>query len=305
MRPTIRLGKMFGIDVGLHWSILLIAFVLISALSGTVLPSFAPGLAGAAYLLAAVSTAALFMGSIVAHELGHSIVAQRNGIEVRGITLFALGGVAALESEPEDPGAAARIAIAGPAVSVAIGVGALAGAAMLGALGAGGLVVAAFTWLGIINLALAVFNMIPALPLDGGRVLQAALWKRSGQQHHATISAAKVGRWLGWAIVAFGLWQFFQTGAGLWTALIGWFVLTSAKAEGTRARFELRRQQLQSQLQQGRFPHMFSSLFDNDASPGRQAWNGFEAPSSRDEAIDVTGRPVSDDPTGRPVEKAG
>lgn len=311
MRPTIRLGKVSGIDIGLHWSILFIGFVLVSALSGNVLPSFAPGLSGAAYLLAALSTAALFLGSIVAHELGHSIVAQRNGIEVRGITLFALGGVASLESEPDDPGVAARIALAGPAVSVAVGVASLVMAWLATASFGGALVIAAFTWLGIINLALAVFNMIPALPLDGGRVLQAALWKRNGQRHQATISAAKLGRGLGWAIVAFGLWQFFTIGDGLWTALIGWFVISTAKAEGARARWALRREEAERSGHangMGQWSTIITQMFAESARRGAPAHVPVQPPRpkaqnthSNSKVIDVTGRPVADDPTGRPV----
>jgi len=335
MRPTIRLGQVSGIDIGLHWTILLIGFVLVSALTGSVLPSLVPGLSGAAYLLAALSTAALFLGSIVAHELGHSIVAQRNGIEVKGITLFALGGIASLEREPDEPGVAARIALAGPAVSVGVGLGSLALAWMVSNTLGGSLMTAAITWLGIINLALAVFNMIPALPLDGGRVLQAALWKRHGQRHQATISAANVGRWLGWAIVAIGLWQFFTIGSGIWTALIGWFVITTAKAEGARAHWQLQQEQGAAQ-----WPYVFSQLFANVGSqrPDQQGPGGHgpgqpgpgqpgsgqpgsgqpgqgaaTAPfgsryraggpsTSADEVIDVTGRPVSDDPTERPVK---
>ncbi len=310
MRPTIRLGKISGIDIGLHWSILAIGFVLMSVLTGTVLPGLVPGLSGAAYFMAALATSILFLGSIVAHELGHSIVAQRNDVAVRGITLFALGGVASLERDPDDPGAAARIALAGPAVSVAIGVASLALSGLVGSLGFGALTAAAFTWLGIINLALAAFNMIPALPLDGGRVLQAVLWKRSGERHQATISAANLGRWFGWAIIAFGLWQFTQTGTGLWTALIGWFVVMSAKAESFRARWNLRREQAEQAGGSDTgwpFAHFYSPPrgrptsdpgFDPD--PLRQrpsSWTG-----SATEVIDVTGRPVSDDPTGRPVD---
>ena len=311
MRPTIRLGKVSGIDIGLHWSIALIGFVLISALTGTVLPSLVPGLAGSAYLLAALATTGLFLASIVAHELGHSIVAQRNDVEVRSITLFALGGVAALEREPDDAGAAARIALAGPAVSVAVGVAALAASTVIGSLGFGALTVAAFQWLGIINLALAVFNMIPALPLDGGRVLQAVLWKRTGERHQATISAAKLGRWLGWALVAFGIWQFTQTGAGLWTALIGWFVVMSARAESLRASWALRREQARQAGHTGG-PWPFATFYSPprgrptsgpgfDPDPHRQ--RPFSSPDAAPEVIDVTGRPVSDDPTGRSVDK--
>jgi len=290
MRPSIRLGTVSGIQIGLHWSIFLIGFVLVSALTGTILPTLVPGLGGTAYLLAAVSTAILFLASIVAHELGHSIVAQRNDIKVQGITLFALGGVAALERDPDDPGAAARIALAGPAVSVGIGALSLLMSSVLGTLGAGALVTAAFTWLGIINLALAAFNMIPALPLDGGRVLQAYLWKRGGDRHRATISAAKLGGWFGWAIVAFGLWQFFQVGTGLWTVLIGWFVISAAGAERARARWHLRRRRMVSQGEP--WPLGFSQMWTGDAPPSRPTSPHY---------IDVTGRPVSDDAVGRSV----
>ncbi|MGF1596672.1 MAG: site-2 protease family protein [Acidimicrobiales bacterium] len=244
MRASMRLGNIAGVSVGIHWSVALIAVLLTISLAGTILPASAPGLASAAYLVAALATAGLFLSSIVAHELGHSIVARRNGIGVRDITLFALGGVAALETEPRTPGAAARIALAGPAVSVAVGAGSLVAALAAGGAGFSTLTVAALTWLGVINLALAVFNMIPALPLDGGRVLQAALWKRGGDRHRATISAATVGRYAGWLVVGVGVFQFIQGGGGgLWTAFIGFFIVTSARAEEFRARFDRRREE--------------------------------------------------------------
>lgn len=241
MRNSIRLGAVSGIPIGLHWSIALIAGIFTLTLTSTILPAAAPGFVGAIYLGTALAVTAGLLASIIAHELGHSLVAQNNDVGVSGITLFALGGVAKLESEPTNPGAAARIALAGPAVSVAIAVGALAAAFMAGTVGASAIVVAGLTWLGLINLSLAVFNMLPALPLDGGRALQAALWKRSGDRDRATISAASVGRYIGWAIVAFGAWRFMTAGSGLWTMIIGWFILSSAKAESLRARFQLHR----------------------------------------------------------------
>lgn len=241
MRGSFRIGTISGISIGLHWSIVLIAVLLTSTLAGTILPATAGGFASAAYLMAALATTGLFLASIVAHELGHSIVAQNHDVSVKGITLFALGGVAALDREPSSPGAAAKIALAGPAVSVAIGVASLVGAAVLGPLGFSTLTVAALGWLGFVNVALAVFNMIPALPLDGGRVVQAALWKRSGDQHKATITAATIGRYIGWALVGFGLWQLTQGAGGLWTAVIGFFVITTARAEQARAQLELAR----------------------------------------------------------------
>ena len=240
MRDSIRLGRISDIPIGLHWSIALIVALFTLGLSGTILPAAAPGYASYLYLPVALSVAVGLLASIIAHELGHSLVAKNNGIPVRGITLFALGGVAKLDGDPRTPGAAARIALAGPAVSVAIGLAAVTASAAAGAFGVPALIGAGLLWLGVINLVMAVFNMLPALPLDGGRVLQAALWKRNGDSERATISAAQVGRWLGWALVAFGLWQFLNTGSGLWTMLIGWFIVSSAKAESLRARFRQR-----------------------------------------------------------------
>ena len=241
MRNSIRLGNVSGIPIGLHWSIALIAGLFTMALTGTILPAAAPGFASAAYLTTALAVTAGLLASIIAHELGHSLVAQRNNVGVSGITLFALGGVAKLEREPDDPGAAARIALAGPAVSVGIGVAALVAGFVAGAAGVSALIAAGLTWLGLVNISLAVFNMLPALPLDGGRALQAAMWKRSGDKDRATVSAASIGRYIGWAIVAFGAWQFFTGGSGLWTMVIGWFILSSAKAESMRAKFHIRR----------------------------------------------------------------
>jgi Zn-dependent protease len=240
MRSSLRLGTVSGIPIGMHWSISIIAALFGFTLAGTLLPAAAPGFAGGVYLAVAAAVTIALLGSIIAHELGHSLVAQRHDVDVTGITLFALGGVAKLDREPETPRAAAQIALAGPAVSVAIGVAALLTAAAAGFVGASTVVVAGLSWLGLVNLSLAVFNMLPALPLDGGRALQAALWKRSGDRDRATISAASVGRYMGWAIVAFGAYQFFTAGAGLWTMVIGWFILTSAKAESVRARINQR-----------------------------------------------------------------
>lgn len=281
MRASLRLGTFAGIKVGIHWSIGLIAVLLTISLAGTILPATAAGYSSAVYLIAALAATVLFMGSIVAHELGHSVVAERNDVRVRGITLFALGGVATLESEPESPGVAARIALAGPAVSVAVGAASLAAAALLGAVGLPAIVGAALLWLGIVNVVLAVFNMLPALPLDGGRVLQAALWRRSGDQHQATISAATIGRYLGWGLVFFGLWQFTQGGAGLWTAMIGVFIIATARGEEFRARF-LRRREQQTQRIDQVDPSAVFRIFQQTPSP-----NAGHRPG---QVIEVTGR---------------
>lgn len=283
MRASLRLGTFAGIKVGIHWSIGLIAVLLTISLAGTILPATAAGYSSAVYLIAALSASVLFMGSIVAHELGHSVVAERNDVRVRGITLFALGGVATLESEPENPGVAARIALAGPAVSVAVGAVSLATAVLLSVFGFPAIVVASLGWLGIVNIGLAVFNMLPALPLDGGRVLQAALWRRSGDQHQATISAATIGRYLGWGLVFIGLWQFTQAGAGLWTAMIGVFIIATARGEEFRARF-LRRREQQAQRIDEVDPSAVFRIFQQTPTP--TSTRGY----ATGEVIEVTGR---------------
>lgn len=240
MRDSFQLGRLLGIPIGLHWTIGVTAAFLTYTLATTILPSTATGYGSLAYLVVGVAVALAFLGSVVAHELGHSVVARRNQVGIRGITLFALGGVARLAGEPATAGAAARIALAGPAVSLAIGAAsgvAAVGAAMVGLPSLAG---AGLIWLGVVNAAMAVFNLLPALPLDGGRVLQAVLWARSGDRHRATIRAAGLGRLVGWLLVGLGLYQFLSgAGAGLWTAMIGWFVVTSARAEAFRARLEL------------------------------------------------------------------
>ncbi len=236
MRPTVRLGTFSGIDIGLHWTVALVAVLFTVTLSGSLLPDAAPGFATGAYVMVAMSTALLFLGSVVAHELGHSVVARRNGVGIEGITLFALGGVAVMSSEPRRPGPAFRIAIAGPLVSVGVGAVALGAAFGAARLGLSDLSVVAIMWLGIVNLVLAGFNMLPALPLDGGRVLQAALWRRSGDRLRATVTAAGAGRLIGGALMLLGAYWVFTGGDGLWTAFIGWFIASSAKAEELLAR---------------------------------------------------------------------
>lgn len=248
MRPSVRLGTIAGIRVGLHWSVALVAALFTFTLAGSILPDAAPGFSSGAYFLVASSTAALFMASIVAHELGHSLVARRNGIGIAGITLFALGGVAMMEREPDCPGPAFRVAVAGPLVSVGVGlvsVGAAFGASWVGL---STLSVAALLWLGIINVGLAVFNMLPALPLDGGRVLQSALWARHGDQLRATVTAASVGRVIGTLMMLGGGYWILTGGNGLWTLFIGWFVSASARGEEIRARREMMRREMERRL---------------------------------------------------------
>lgn len=245
MRTSVRLGRLAGIPVGLNWTLVVIAGLLTVTLANGVLPFLATGQPAAAYWLAGAAGAALFLGSIVAHELGHAVVAQRHGVPVHEITLWLLGGVAKLGREPATPRAELRIALAGPAVSVAIGAAGLATAAAFAAAGAPALLVGLLGWLGLVNLVLAAFNLLPASPLDGGRVLRGLLWRRHGDRVRATLTASRAGRFLGTAMIVSGLANtFLGVGYGtLWTVLLGWFLVSAAAAEERMARFEQARRQ--------------------------------------------------------------
>jgi Zn-dependent protease/predicted transcriptional regulator len=235
---TFRLGRFAGVDVGVHWSVLIIFGLLAWSLSASRFPAAYPGSPSWAYAVAGVGAAVVFLLGLLAHEVSHAVVAMRNGLSVEGITLWVFGGVARLRGEARTPGAELRIAGVGPLVSLLIGVGFGAVAVVLAAAGITGLVPGTFSWLAGINIVLAVFNVLPAAPLDGGRLLRAALWKWRGDRTWAAITAARAGRVLGLLLIFFGLWQFLAgaTIGGLWLALIGWFLLGAATAEEQQAR---------------------------------------------------------------------
>ena len=240
MKQSLRLGTISGIPVGIHWGMLLIAGLYLFTLGGQILPAAVPAATTVAHWLVATAGVALFFASILAHELGHSLVAQREGIRVRAITLWLLGGVAEIERDASTPGAEFRIAAAGPLVSVALAIGFLGSAYAWDALavvdpGSGpSLIATMLWWLGIVNGFLAVFNLLPAAPLDGGRILTSVLWWRSGDPYRARGQAARAGQVLGLALVGLGVWQI-TSGAGFWLLILAWFLYTGAGAERQRA----------------------------------------------------------------------
>jgi len=236
MRPTFRLGRVAGVEVGFHWSLLAIGALLVGSLAGSMLPDAVPNAHGS-YFSAAVLAVVLFFGSILAHELAHSIVARRQGQTVNGITLWLLGGVSELGSEAKSANDELRVAIAGPATSIALGVafGALA-LAFDAILPSGGLVPTVAWWLAIVNVILGLFNLLPGSPLDGGRVLTALLWKFRGNRRNAQISAARAGRVLGTVLVAGSLALIFSGIDALMPALVGFFVLSASRREESTAR---------------------------------------------------------------------
>jgi Zn-dependent protease/CBS domain-containing protein len=230
MTSTIRFGRIAGIEIGAHWTWLMVVALVVWSLAVSVFPAENPDLSPAAYLLMALVAALLFFASLLAHELGHAVQARRDGVVVDGITLWVFGGVARLAGEPPTAGAELRIALAGPAVSLLIGVVLLA-AAMVVPLPAA--VDGVVYWVGSINLALLAFNLLPAFPLDGGRVVRALVWWRNGDLARATEWAAAGGRTFAVAFIAAGfvLAVFTASLSGLWLALIGFFLLGAAESE--------------------------------------------------------------------------
>jgi Zn-dependent protease len=232
MRPTIRLGRIAGIEVGVHWSLLVIGVLLVGSLAGGQLPSIAPHAHGS-YLAAAVLAVVLFFASILAHELAHAVVARRVDVPVSSIVLFVFGGLATLEREPKRPRDEILIAAAGPLASAAMG---------LLALGAARVVPPAFAepllWLGRANIGIAIFNCLPGFPLDGGRIARAILWKLRHDVVSATIATARLGQLLAYMFVAFGALATLggRVADGLWIAFLGWFLLRAAEASADDAR---------------------------------------------------------------------
>jgi len=223
------LGRILGIPIRLHVSWFLIAALITWSLAVGYFPQTNPGWNSLTYLVVGAVASLLFFASVLLHELGHSVLALREGVPVNSITLFIFGGVARIGREPPTAGAEFRIAIAGPLTSLGLAV-AFGG---LGALLSEYAVVAApLSYLGRINLLLAAFNMIPGFPLDGGRVLRATLWQFGGGYQKATRWAARAGQAIAFGFIGLGVVQFFLGGLtnGLWLAFIGWYLNSAARA---------------------------------------------------------------------------
>jgi Zn-dependent protease len=239
MRSHIKLGRIFGIQIGLHYSWFLIA-ILIAFSLGPYFHHIQPQWSEAAVWTAAIITALLFFVCLLLHELAHSIVAKSRKLRVREITLFALGGVSQIESEAPNASTEFWIAIVGPLTSVVLGFICIGLASVAGwrqGLTPLNPAAAVLLWLGYINMALAAFNMIPGFPLDGGRVLRAIIWWIDKSPQRSTRAAARVGQAVALLFILFGMFRFFTAGnfGGLWIALIGWFLLEAARSSSTQA----------------------------------------------------------------------
>jgi Zn-dependent protease/CBS domain-containing protein len=224
MRNAIRLGKIFGIELKLDYSWFIIFILITWSLAGHYFPGAHPGWSSGAYWALAAITSALFFTSVVIHELAHSLVSRAFGTPVHDITLFIFGGAAHISQEPRRPREELLMALAGPGAS--LGLAALFYMLWWRSLGIAGPVHALAGWLAWINLMLALFNLIPGFPLDGGRVLRAIVWGLTGDSRRATVIAAGVGRLVAFGFIFYGVWQIFggNWADGLWIAFIGWFL---------------------------------------------------------------------------------
>jgi len=229
VRSQIRLGQIFGIRIGLHYSWLLIALLIVYSLSSQFHASN-PAWGSQVIFATAFVTALLFFVSLVLHELAHSLVAKSNGLQVREITLFALGGVSQIEKNPTSAKLEFWMALVGPLASVIIGAFCVACARVLGKPSSSP-ITAMLLWLGYINFTLAAFNLIPGYPLDGGRVLRAVIWWKTGNADRSTHLAARTGQGVAFAFILLGIFEFFRGAGfgGLWIAFIGWFLLQASR----------------------------------------------------------------------------
>lgn len=241
MHDNLRLGRIGGVRVGANWSIFLLVGILAYALATTSLPTAAAGYPRWAYWLAGLVGAFGLFGGVLVHELAHAIVARRAKMRVEGITLWFMGGLTRIEGD-ELPGSELLVALVGPLTSVAVG-GGVIGLAFAAQAARWPLVAATLSWLGAINVFLGVFNLLPASPLDGGKVLHGLVWKLTGKRWLATRFTAGAGSLLGALAVAAGfvtmeLGDLFD---GVILGVLGWFVMSSARGEqlAGRARYVL------------------------------------------------------------------
>lgn len=227
-----RLGSILGFEIRIDFSWFIIFFLILWSLSSGLFPASFPGLETGVYLVMGVVGTILFFATLLAHELSHSLVARAKGIPVEGITLFIFGGVSQTRLDAESPGDEFQIAGVGPLVSIVIAV--LCGliSSLGNQLGWTVAITGVFAYLAYANLAIAIFNLLPGFPLDGGRLFRSIIWKLTGNLTKATRIASIGGRMLGYLIVFWGFWQMLRgyLWGGLWLLLIGWFLNNAAEA---------------------------------------------------------------------------
>jgi len=231
---SFRIGRISGINISVDYSWFIIFALFVYLLARGYFPLAAPNMQVGWYWGISVFTSLLFFGSVVAHEMSHALVARRHGIPINNITLFIFGGVAQMEDEPSTPGDEFKMAIAGPLASLGMAV-VFFGIGLLFAMLRSRLFFASFTYLWFINVILAVFNLLPGFPMDGGRVFRAILWGSMGDLRRATRVASITGQTFGWALITLGIGSLFipvlrSGGSLIWFALVGWFLVSAAKS---------------------------------------------------------------------------
>ncbi|AHB13434.1 site-2 protease family protein [Dehalococcoides mccartyi] len=230
MKSSFKLGRILGIEIGIHASWLIIFALLSWSLAVAYYPAIDNQISPFTGWALGVLSCLLLFGSVLAHELGHSVIAIRQGIPVKSIVLFIFGGVSNLTKEPDNPGAEFRIAISGPAVSIVLSLVFWLFQSVFAALNIT-LTSGVFLYLAQINAMLAIFNLTPGFPLDGGRILRAIIWNTSKNLRKATLISARVGLVFAYLLIFGGITAaFLGIGiSGLWLALIGWFMATTAQ----------------------------------------------------------------------------
>lgn len=233
MASSVRLGRIFGIEIGANWSLVFI-FALIAWTLASGLPADVPNQWAGAYWIAGAAGALAFYVCLLAHEMAHALVARRSGVRVAGITLWLFGGVSRLDGEPKSAGAEALIAAVGPLTSLLVA--ALAFGLSYATSGMP-LVSDVLAWLALVNAMLALFNLVPAFPLDGGRLLASVFWWRQGSRTRGVHSAVRIGRWIAYLMIALGVVGLVSGLVidGVWLAFIGWFLLSAGSSEETGA----------------------------------------------------------------------
>lgn len=229
-KNAVQLFEIFGFKLKVDPSWLLIAALIVWSLSTSYFPQAVPGLTGAGYTVLGILAMLGMFASLIAHELSHSLVARNFGLKVGGITLFIFGGVAELEEEPHDPKSEFLIAVAGPLMSLFLAAAFYLLSGIAADAATTGLASAVLGYLSLINLVLAVFNLFPAFPLDGGRMLRAGIWRATGDLLQATRISSRIGSFFGLFLMITGAFAVFggQGVGGLWQILIGFFVLNAS-----------------------------------------------------------------------------
>lgn len=243
MNTGVRIGRIAGIKVTADWSVLVIGALLAWGVAGGAVPAQVPGTPSWLAWVVGGLVAVLLLASLTAHELGHALLARKRGITVEGIRLWLFGGVAQMGGDWMTGRTEMLVAAIGPAITFAIAAVSVGTTWLVSSLGAPPLVVLVPQWIAAVNILLLVFNLIPAFPLDGGRILRGFIWARTNNRMQATVAAARAGRVFAVALVGLGVLDifFFDPIGGFWLMLIGWFLDGAARGEahGEQARHAL------------------------------------------------------------------